>query len=132
MIYETILSGITDFLISGDYFDEDEILVEDQIASPNLELFCRLYWSLGTETPVATALNQEVAIFNIDIFERPGSTNNAFEYATSIRKSLLHYFPIIKDTIYDESAKISNVSITKNMDDEYIFYNISVVFNIYD
>lgn len=131
MIYDEIEKAVSNKLITDFNLSTDEILTQSEIPDDDLDFFCRQTWTYGT---IAQSSNQninELAILNIEIYERKNNTENKI---SSLIHDLRYYicknFSLFNGS--DSRAKMNGIYIVKNTNDaDWISYTIGIRFRIY-
>ena len=131
MIYDEIENTVKNFLKVDFDLNEDEILTKSEVPSDDLNFFIRNVWTYGTLDEMSNQSLNELAILNLECYERKNSEVNKLEEL--IRD--FRFFAYSRISLFNGEnarAKLNGVYIFQNNNDEaWISYTIGLRFLIY-
>ena len=132
MIYDDIETQISGFLSTNYSLSGFQILTQNQVPDDSVNFFVRQVWSYGTMYEFNNTDLRELAILNLEVYERKNdAVNNILNFIRDIRfyisKNLSVYY-----SATDGYAKLNGIYILKNInDDDWNSYTVGVRFYIY-
>lgn len=132
MIYDDIETQISGFLSTNYSLSGFQILTQNQVPDDSVNFFVRQVWSYGTMYEFNNTDLRELAILNLEVYERKNdAVNNILNFIRDIRfyisKELSVYY-----SSTDGYAKLNGIYILKNInDDDWNSYTVGVRFYIY-
>lgn len=131
MIYDEIEEAVTKFLIEDFEFDQEEILTKREIPAEYMNFFIRLVWTYGTLSEMTNTSLNELAILNLEVYERKNSdVNRLDDFINDIR-----YFSCSRISLFNGTnarAKLNGAYIFQNSNEEdWISYTVGLRFLIY-
>lgn len=132
MIYDEIETSISKFLIEDFDLDQEEILTENEVPDDDLPFFVRQVWTYGTMNEVNNSDVRELAILNLEVYERKNdAVNKILDFIRDIR----FYISKNMSMFYSQTdgyAKLYGIYIIKNTnEDDWLSYTVGIRFYIY-
>lgn len=133
MIYDLIVKNLSDFLIDKGILQLDEILIEDEIVSPNNVFFCRFTWNFGSSSAFTNNDYVDTANLSLEFYERKNiQYNNVFDITIQALKQIKKNIITIKDVEDKKVAVLNNILTRKNVNDQsWNSYILTLNFQIF-
>lgn len=134
MVYDEIFELISNFLVDQEIVEPSEILIEDEVPTPNNNFFVRFVWNFGSTDAFSNKDFQETAQLTLEFFERKNDeVNTAFDSVIQARDLIKRNFSLIRFPELYQYAVMNNISLIKNtFDSNWESYSLTLSFRIYN
>lgn len=111
--------------------NDDQFLTEYEFQDDDLNLFIRSFWTYGDTIEFGNNSYQEVAILNLEIYEKKLSSQGLIlDLVRGLKDSLPKKLSLVEDS--NSTAKFSSITASKNTNSEsWNSYTIFITFFIY-
>jgi len=132
MIYDDIENAVSGFLSSEYNLSGCQILTEGEVPDDEVDFFVRQVWSYGTMSEVNNTDVRELAILNLEVYERKNdAVNKILNFIRDIRFYIAKNLSLFS-TASNGYAKLYGIYILKNMnEDDWVSYTVGIRFYIY-